>query len=200
MAETGTRRLVVSEFVTLDGVMQAPGAEDKDVEGGFKHGGWQTPYFDDAGMNAAVEEAMAATDTLLLGRKTYDIFARYWPTSKDPMAGRMNAFTKYVASTTRDKLDWQRSILIKGDVGPEIARLKRQPGRDLLVFGSSQLVQTLLRHELVDELLLMTHPVILGSGKRLFAEESDRLGSFELVGTQPTPKGVIVARYRLTQP
>jgi dihydrofolate reductase len=196
MAETGARKLVVSEFVTLDGVMQSPGGADEDTEGGFEHGGWQLPYFGDVLSSNPVENEMAAADALLLGRRTYDIFARYWPSAKNPLADRMNAFTKYVASTTRDKVDLQNSILIKGDVAPEIARLKRQPGRNLLVFGSGTLVQTLLRHKLVDELLLMTYPLILGSGKRLFQEEPDRWRGFELVGAKPTPKGVVIARYR----
>jgi dihydrofolate reductase len=194
MAGNAKRKLVVSEFVTLDGVMQAPGLADEDTEGGFKHGGWQQPYFDEVFMRA-VEETMTAADALLLGRKTYDIFARYWPTTKDPIAPIMNNFKKHVVSRTRDRLDWQNSVLIKGDVAPEIAKLKQQDGKDLLVFGSGTLVQTLLRNELVDELLLVIHPLIIGSGKRLFREEYRRR-PFTLVDSKPTTKGVLVARYR----
>jgi dihydrofolate reductase len=194
MAGDAKRKLVVSEFVTLDGVMQGPGLVDEDTEGGFKHGGWQQPYFDEVFMRA-IEQTMAAADALLLGRKTYDIFARYWPTAKDPIAPIMNNFRKHVASRTRDRLDWQNAVLIKGDVAPEIAKLKQQDGKDLLVFGSGTLVQTLLRHDLVDELLLVIHPLIVGSGKRLFREEYRRR-PFELVDSKPTTKGVLVARYR----
>jgi dihydrofolate reductase len=194
MAGNAKRKLVVCEFVTIDGVMQAPGLVDEDTEGGFKHGGWQAPYLDDV-FTRAVEQTMAVADALLLGRKTYDIFARYWPTAKDPIASIMNNFKKHVASRTRDRLDWQNSVLIKGDVAPEIANLKQQDGKDLLVFGSATLVQTLVRHELVDELLLGIHPLILGSGKRLFREEYRRR-PFELVDSKPTTKGVLVARYR----
>jgi dihydrofolate reductase len=194
MAETAKRKLVVSEFLTLDGVMQAPGLTDEDSEGGFKHGGWQPPYFDEVFMDA-VDQTMAAADALLLGRKTYDIFARYWPTAKDPIAPTMNNFKKHVASRTRNRLDWKNSELIKGDVSPEIAKLKLQDGKDLLVFGSGTLVQTLLRHDLVDELLLAIHPLIVGSGKRLFREDYHRR-SFELVESKPTTKGVLIARYR----
>ena len=188
------RKLVLIEFVTLDGVMQAPGLADEDTEGGFKHGGWQQPYFDEV-FNRAVGETMAAADALLLGRKTYDIFARYWPTAKDPIAPIMNNFKKHVPSRTRDRLDWQNSVLIKGDVAPEIAKLKQQDGKNLLVFGSGTLVQTLIRHELVDELVLVIHPLIVGSGKRLFRDDDDRR-PFELVDSKPTTKGVLISRYR----
>ena len=194
MAEKPKRRLVVAAFMTLDGVVQAPGAPDEDTEGGFKHGGWQEPYFDEVG-DRAVQETMAAADALLLGRKTYDIFARYWPTAKNPFAPIMNGFKKHVASRTRDRVDWQSSFLIKGDVAPEIAKLKEQDGKNLLVFGSGTLVQTLLRHELVDELLLVIHPLIIGSGKRLFREEYRRR-PFQLFDSKPTPKGALITRYR----
>jgi dihydrofolate reductase len=194
MAEERNRKLLVSEWVTLDGVMQAPGLPDEDTEGGFKHGGWQQPYFDDVFMQA-VNDVFATTDALLIGRKTYDIFARYWPTAKEPIAARMNGLTKYVPSTTRDRLEWQNSILIKGDVGPEVAKLKRQRGHDIVVFGSATLVQTLLRHKLVDELLLVVHPLVLGSGKRLFTND-DRRQAFELLASKTTTKGVQILRYR----
>jgi dihydrofolate reductase len=193
MAGNGKRKLVVSEFLTLDGVMQSPGLVDEDTEGGFKHGAWQQPYFDEV-FQRAVEETMAAADALLLGRKTYDIFARYWPTAKDPIAPIMNNFKKYVASTTLGRVDWQNSVLIKGDVAPEIARLKQQNGKNILVFGSSVLVQTLLRHDLVDELLLAVHPLILGSGKRFRAEDGRR--PFALTDSKATRKGVLIGRYR----
>jgi dihydrofolate reductase len=196
MAEDAKRKLVVCEFMTLDGVMQSPGLADEDTEGGFRCGGWQQPYFDEV-FQQAVDSAMAAADALLLGRKTYDIFARYWPTSKDPEADHINSFRKYVPSTTRDRLDWQNSFLIKGDVPPEIAKLKQQPGKDILVFGSATLVQTLIRHDLVDEMLLVIHPLTLGSGKRLF-REGDLRHAFELADSRSTKKGVLITRYRTT--
>lgn len=196
MAAKGKRKLVVAAFTSLDGVMQAPGAVDEDAEGGFKHGGWQVPYFDEVG-DRAVADTMAAADALLLGRKTYDIFARYWPTATNSFAPIMNNFKKHVVSRTTDRVDWQNSALIKGDVAPEVAKLKQQDGKDILVFGSVTLVQTLFRHDLVDELLLMIHPLIVGTGKRLFREEYPRR-PFELVDSKTTKKGVLVTRYRAT--
>ena len=194
MAVNAKRKLVVSEFLTLDGVMQGPGLADEDTEGGFKHGGWQQPYLDEVFMRA-VGDTIAAADALLLGRKTYDIFARYWPTAKDPLADTMNKFKKYVASTTRNRLDWQNSVLIRGDVGPEIARLKQDNGKDLLVFGSGTLVQTLLRYDLIDELLLVIHPLMLGTGKRLF-DDGTIPSALRLTDSKVSTTGVTLGTYK----
>ena len=194
MTEDGQRKLVVSEFLSLDGVMQAPGLRDEDPEGNFQHGGWQAAYFDEQ-FAEAMTRVIGAADAMLLGRRTYDIFAGYWPKSKEEMARPLNAMTKYVASRTRQTVDWQNSVLIKGDVAPEVARLKRQPGKDIVVFGSGQLVQTLLRHGLIDELQVVIHPVILGTGKRLFREPLDRR-NLTLFDSRTTPKGVLLLGYR----
>jgi dihydrofolate reductase len=151
-------------------------------------------YFDEQ-FGESMTRTIAAADSMLLGRRTYDIFAGYWPSSKEELAGRLNSMTKYVVSRTRQSVDWQNSVLVKGDVAPEIARLKQQPGKNILVFGSGQLVPTLLRHDLVDELQLVIHPVILGSGKRLFREAMDRK-NFTLFESRTTPKGVLMLGYR----
>jgi dihydrofolate reductase len=194
MDQGGQRKLVVNEFLSLDGVMQAPGLPDEDTENGFQHGGWQQAYFDEQ-FAEAINRTIAAADSMLLGRRTYDIFAGYWPKSKEEMAKPLNAMTKYVVSRTRQSVDWQNSVLIKGDVAPEVARLKKQPGKNIIVFGSGRLVPTLLRHGLVDELQLLVHPLILGSGKRLFTEALDRK-NLTLAEARTTPKGVFIASYR----
>jgi dihydrofolate reductase len=194
MNQDQQRKLVVSEFLSLDGVMQAPGLPDEDTEGGFKHGGWQQAYFDQQ-FGDAMTGTIASADAMLLGRRTYDIFAGYWPRSKEQLARPLNAMTKYVVSRTRQAVEWQNSVVVKGDLAPEVARLKQQPGKNILVFGSGQLVQTLLRHDLVDELQVVIHPVILGSGKRLFREPLDRK-NLKLVESRPTPKGVLMLLYR----
>ena len=194
MDQGGQRKLVVNEFLSLDGVMQAPGLPDEDTENGFQHGGWQQAYFDEQ-FAETINRTIAAADSMLLGRRTYDIFAGYWPKSKEEMAKPLNAMTKYVVSRTRQSVDWQNSVLIKGDVAPEVARLKKQPGKNIIVFGSGRLVPTLLRHGLVDELQLLVHPLILGSGKRLFTEALDRK-NLTLAEFRTTPKGVFIASYR----
>ena len=189
-------RIVVSEFLTLDGVMQAPGGEDEDRSGGFEYGGWQGPYFDDVG-GKAVTEMMARTDGLLLGRKTYEIFAGYWPTATEvgDIADRMNTLPKYVVSTTLDEpLAWQNSTLIKDDVPNRLAKLKEQPGGDLLVFGSGGLAQTLMEHDLIDEYRLMIHPIVLGSGKRLFRDGNPKAG-LRLVDSFVSSTGTFIATY-----
>jgi dihydrofolate reductase len=190
------RKLVVSEFLSLDGVMQAPGGSEEDTEGGFQHGGWQMPYFDDAA-GAAVDEGFARTDALLLGRKTYEIFAGYWPTAPAdaPFAAKINSMAKYVVSTTLDKAEWQNSTLIKGDVVEEVRKLKEQPGADIQVIGSGELAQTLMRHGLVDEYALMIHPIILGSGKRLFRQADQPVG-LRLEDSKTTSTGVLILTYR----
>lgn len=189
------RKLIVSTFLTLDGVMQAPGAPNEDTDGGFKYGGWQVPFFEDDG--AEVAATFHTADALLLGRKTYDIFAAYWPNAKDvPFADAMNNITKYVASRTQDKLNWQNSILLEDDVAETVAKLKQQEGKDIIVVGSGELAQTLMRHNLIDKYSLLIHPLVLGSGKRLFREDSPRQ-DLELLESKTTKNGVLVVTYKI---
>jgi dihydrofolate reductase len=191
------RKVVVSEFLTVDGVMQGPGGPDEDREGGFQEGGWQLPYFDEAG-GAAVAKGLAQTGGLLLGRKTYDIFAAYWPNQPagDPFADILNKVPKHVASTTLpEPLKWNNSTLIRGDLAAGVAELKRQPGDDLLVIGSGNLVQTLARNDLVDEYRLMIHPLVLGSGKRLFESGGVRV-PLKLSASETTGTGVLILTYQ----
>jgi dihydrofolate reductase len=164
-------KIVVNAFLTLDGVMQAPGGPDEDRESGFLHGGWQAPYVDDA-MGRLVTEGITDADGFLLGRKTYDIFASYWPKVTDPnnpIATALNSRPKYVVSRSLDRVTWNNSGLIKGDVVAELRKLRQQLGRTVHTWGSSDLLQTLLKNDLVDEYRLFIYPVVLGSGKRLFA-------------------------------
>jgi dihydrofolate reductase len=190
-------RVIVSEFLTLDGVLQAPGDSEEDRSGGFEHGGWQLPYFDEAA-GSAISEGMATSGGFLLGRRTYEINAAFWPNqpADDPFAAAMNGLPKYVASTTlQEPLVWQNSTLIKGDVPEAVAKLKQQPGKDLQVIGSGELVQTLIRHDLVDEYRLMVHPLVLGSGRRLFRDGTVRT-ALQLVDTKTTGTGVVILTYR----
>ena len=187
---------MVGEFVSLDGVMQAPGDPQEDTEGGFTRGGWQIPYFD-ADANRIMDENMAAMDALLLGRLTYQIFAAYWPSAPEEelYAKKLNSVPKYVVSTTLNKVEWNNSTLIKKNVVEEIAKLKKQPGSGTMsVIGSGRLAQTLMQHNLVDEYVLWIHPIILGSGKRLFADGISP-ASLKLVETRITGSGVSVLRY-----
>jgi dihydrofolate reductase len=188
--------LRVIEFLSLDGVMQAPGAADEDTEGGFQHGGWQRPYFDDVlGQTAAA--GMAETDAYLFGRKTYEKMAAYWPTAPedDPYGRHLNSTPKYVASRTLQALEWQNSTLIEGDVAEEVAGLKAQPGKNIAVLGSGDLGQTLLEHNLVDEFFLAVYPIVLGSGKRLF-RDSNQVRKLSLVDSKPTSTGGVILTYR----
>ncbi|MFE7544063.1 dihydrofolate reductase family protein [Streptomyces platensis] len=165
--------LIVTAFVTLDGVMQAPGGPDEDVDAGFAHGGWQVPYVDDDFMDLMTGVFEHTADHLLLGRKTYDIFATYWPRVTDPdnsIAVKLNSMPKYVASRTRNSLEWNNSQLLEGDAAAAVARLKQELDGVLMTQGSSDLIRTLQQHDLVDEYRLLINPVILGTGKRLFAE------------------------------
>ena len=190
------RRLIVLSFITLDGVMQAPGGPEEDPTGGFRYGGWVFPYFDDF-LGQVMVEQMSKPFDLLLGRITYEIFAAYWPYTKhddDPIAAGLNNAKKYVASTTPIKLDWADSQLIQGDLAEEVRKLKEQDGPEIQVHGSGNLIQTLLKHDLVDELWLKTFPITLGIGKRLFAEGTIPVG-FQLLGSKTSPCGVIVASY-----
>ena len=187
------RKVIVLEFITLDGVIQAPGGQTEDPSGGFQYGGWQAPYADPVISEAMAEQIKPPFD-LLLGRKTYDIFAAYWPHHEDFWTG-VNAARKYVASRNPAyQPSWNNSVLLTGDVAGEVRKLKDESGPDLKVYGSGELVQTLLRHDLVDELWLKIYPITLGAGKRLFADGAIP-AAFRLTGGQITPGGIIVATY-----
>lgn len=190
------RKLVVLTFISLDGVMQAPGGPDEDTSGSFAYGGWTVPYWDEFA-GAIMGEQMGMPFDLLLGRKTYDIFASYWPKQdpSGPVADPFNKATKYVVSTSSPELTWENSVLIDGDVIAKLTELKQQDGPMLQVHGSSNLIQTLLKHDLVDELWLKTFPVTLGSGKRLFGEGTIPV-AFELIESKTSPSGVIFASYK----
>jgi dihydrofolate reductase len=190
------RKLIVLSFITLDGVMQAPGGPEEDPTDGFKHGGWVFPHFDDF-LGKVMDGQMGHPFDLLLGRRTYEIFAAHWPYVKsndDPVAAGINNAKKYVASKTMKRLDWSNSELIKGDVAKEVKSLKEQDGPEIQVHGSGSLIQTLFKHDLVDELWLKICPVTLGRGKRLFAEGTIPMG-FKLLSSAISPSGVIVASY-----
>jgi dihydrofolate reductase len=187
------RKLAVSTFVTLDGVMQAPGGPEDDPTGGFTHGGWSVPYWDDL-MGEEMGKAMSRPFDLLLGRKTYEIFAAHWPASDEPGAETLNNATKYVASTTLGTLEWQNSILLKGEAHEAVARLKQEPGPELQVHGSWQLIQTLRAHDLVDEYRLWVFPVVLDTGKRLFGGGGIPTG-LRLVESKVSTTGVLLATY-----
>jgi dihydrofolate reductase len=162
--------IIVNAFLTLDGVMQAPGGPDEDPEGGFLHGGWRAPYVDDV-MGRLVTEGFADADGFVLGRKTYDIFANYWPKITDPnnsIATALNSRPKYVLSRSLERVTWNNSSLIRGDALAELRKLRQQPGRTLQTWGSTEVLQTLLKNDLIDEYRLFIFPVVLGSGKRLF--------------------------------
>ncbi|HEV8634487.1 MAG TPA: dihydrofolate reductase family protein [Chloroflexota bacterium] len=188
------RKIIVSTFLSLDGVMQAPGGPGEDPSGGFDQEGWSVNYWDDR-MGQIMTEFMGTPFDLLLGRKTYEIFAAYWPhASDDQGAAPLNAATKYVVSTTLASADWPPSVLIGRDVVEQITRLKQQDGPDLQVHGSSQLIQTLFAHDLVDEYRLLIFPVLLGRGKRLFGDGVIPAG-LRLVDTKTSTTGVIIATY-----
>ena len=189
--------LMVNMFVSLDGVIQGPGLPDEDREGGFEHGGWQAPYLDEES-GKGITEHTARLEALLLGRKTYELFAAYWPQAagEDPIAARLNSAPKYVASRTLDTVEWNNSKLIEGDVADAVARLKRDHGQ-IDVIGSGNLVQTLLRHDLVDRLNVWIYPVLLGSGKRLFADGTVPT-ALRLVESATFPKGAVLLAYQRT--
>jgi dihydrofolate reductase len=189
------RKLIVNTFVTLDGVMQAPGGPEEDTSSDFAHGGWSVTQWDDV-MGETMGEGMWGTKEfdLLLGRKTYEIFAAFWPYSEDPAAQLLNSATKHVASTTLDSVDWQNSHLLEGDVPTAVARLKEEDGPELQVHGSAGLIQTLLEHDLVDEFRLMIFPVVIGKGKRLFGDGTVP-GGLRLTDSKTSTTGVIIAFY-----
>ena len=188
-------KLVVAEFLSLDGVMQAPGDVDEDREGGFEHGGWQRPYFDDVA-GERIGAAMAQTGSFLFGRKTYENMAAFWPTQPDddPFAKILNGLPKYVASTTlTEPLAWERSTLLQGDVAKAVGELKQAEGGNVVVLGSGGLVQTLYENDLVDEYSLMINPIVLGGGKRLFRELP--MKTLKLADSVTTSTGVVMATY-----
>ncbi len=181
-------------FVTLDGVMQAPGGPKEDTSGDFKHGGWSAGYWDDF-MGNVMNAQMAGPFDLLLGRKTYEIFAAYWPNARnEPLADRLNQAKKYVASRTISKLEWNNSTLVAGDLLEEIRKLKNSDGPEIQVHGSSNLIQTLLKNDLVDEFRLKIFPVTIGTGKRLFGDGTIP-ASFKLTDSKISTTGIIVATY-----
>jgi dihydrofolate reductase len=190
------RKIVVLSFISLDGVMQAPGGPEEDRSGGFEFGGWTVPYWDEFSGNA-MDEQMGMPFDLLLGRKTYDIFAAYWPKHPEikSVAGPFNKCTKYVVSASSPTLTWENSILVEGNVVAKLKELKQQDGPMLQVHGSGNMVQTLLKNDLVDELWLKIFPVTLGVGKRLFAEGT-MPAAFELTESKTSPHGVIFANYK----
>jgi len=188
------RKLVVLTFISLDGVMQAPGGPDEDLDGGFQYGGWTVPYWDEFS-GEMMSQQMSMPFDLLLGRKTYEIFASYWPRQEGEIAEVFNKATKYVVSHNQIPLPWEKSVLIDGDVVEKLRELKKQDGPMLQVHGSGNLIQTLLQNDLVDELWLKIFPVNLGGGKRLFADGT-MPATFEMIETKVSPKGVIFANYR----
>jgi dihydrofolate reductase len=187
------RRLSVTTFISLDGVMQAPGGPQEDPTGRFTHGGWNVTFWDDV-MGRVMGEAFAKPYELLLGRRTYEIFAAHWPYVSDPTADRLNTMTKYVASRTLHEVTWNGATLLQGEAGEAVAALKREDGPDLQVHGSSVLIQTLLERDLVDEFTVWTFPLLLGRGKRLFGAGTFPAG-LRLVGSETSTTGVVIAEY-----
>jgi dihydrofolate reductase len=188
-------RLAVTTFVTLDGVMQAPGGPDEDRSGNFEHGGWVVPHFDDE-TGAYMVEVFDRAGSFLLGRKTYEIFAGYWPNvtdENDPIASGLNSLPKFVASRSLERADWEGSTVIR-DVPAEVAALKEQPGGELQVHGSGDLIQSLIERDLVDAYNVLTFPVVLGTGKRLFPEGVPPR-ALKLTESRTTPNGVVISSY-----
>ncbi len=194
------RKIITTTFVTLDGVMQAPGGPEEDSAGGFAHGGWSFNYWDEL-MSTTMEGIMQLPFELLLGKRTYEIFAAFWPhTENDPVvADKFNSTRKYVVSHTPMDLTWKNSFLITNDAVAEIKKLKEEDRPDLWVHGSGNLIQTLLAHGLIDRMLVWTYPVTVGGGKRLFAEGAQAAG-FKLVDGKISPGGVIIATYEPAGP
>ena len=186
------RKIVVLEHISLDGVIQGPGGPDEDSSGGFVHGGWISPH-SDAILGTALRRQMNMPFDLLLGRKTFDIWAPYWPHHADAWPN-VNTATKYIASKTVTSSEWQPSVFLSGDIAEKVAKIKQQQGPDLHVWGSGNLLQTLLKHDLVDTFWLMMYPITLGVGKRLFADGTIPM-SFKVTESQVTPNGVIVVNY-----
>ena len=192
------RKIIAITQVTLDGVMQAPGGPEEDPSNGFTHGGWAMPFGDDV-LSQVIDETIAGEFAMLLGRRTYDIFAGYWPNQSGRIAKAFNKATKYVVTHTIDHLDWKTSQRISGDVVDELRRLKASDGRALHIWGSSELLQTLIAADLVDEYRLWVFPVVLGQGKRLFENGVPPRG-LSLVATRSTPRGILLNTYRPAGP
>ena len=186
------RKVIVLEHISLDGVIQAPGGPDEDTSGGFAYGGWISPYSDEIG-GTVLRRQMNLPFDLLLGRTTFDIWEPFWPYHADEWRG-VNTATKYVASNTRTSSKWQPSVFLNGNIAEKVAKIKQQPGPDLNVWGSGNLLQTLMKHDLVDVFWLMIYPITLGSGKRLFAGGTIP-AAFKVTESTVTPKGVIVVNY-----
>ncbi|MEV1099541.1 dihydrofolate reductase family protein [Streptomyces sp. NPDC049952] len=191
-------KLTLTTFVSLDGVMQAPGGPDEDTTGGFEYGGWMVPFADD-GLGAFINEVFDRSGAYLLGRRTYDIFSFYWPEvtdPQDPVAARLNTLPKHVVSRTLTEPEWENTTVVRGDVPAEVARLKEQTAEgELQIHGSGTLAQFLLAHGLIDEVNLIVHPVYLGRGRRLFADGGEPT-AFELTGARTTGSGIAIHTYR----
>lgn len=186
------RKVIVISHISLDGVLQSMGSPNEDTSGGFVHGGWVAPYSDDV-LGAVIRREMNMPFELLLGRKTFEIWAPYWPQHSDVWSG-VNTATKYVASNTLSSHEWQPTVFLSGDIGEKVSKLKQQDGPDLHVYGSANLIQTLLRHDLVDTFWLKIYPLTLGSGKRLFADGTIP-AAFKVTDSSISPSGVIIASY-----
>ncbi len=186
------RKIIVLEHISLDGVIQAPGGPDEDTSGGFAYGGWVAAYADEI-LGTALRKQMNSPFDLLLGRKTFDIWEPYWPHHAADWPG-VNTATKYVASNTMTSGEWQPSVFLNGDIADKVAKIKRQPGPDLHVWGSGDLLQTLMKHDLVDTFWLMIYPITLGVGKRLFGGGTIP-AAFTVTESTVTSKGVIVVNY-----
>ncbi|HEY3001540.1 MAG TPA: dihydrofolate reductase family protein [Kribbellaceae bacterium] len=187
------RKVVANISLSLDGVMQAPGRPDEDTRGGFPHGGWAAPYADEV-QGREMGKGMASTGAILLGRRTYEDFYAYWPKQEGRITDVLNATPKYVASTTlREPLPWQNSILLPGDAATAVAKLKDEPGGDIVVLGSGNLLRTLIREHLVDQYVLLVHPIVLGTGTRLF--DDTMYDELRLTGSVPTTTGVVINTY-----
>jgi dihydrofolate reductase len=186
------RKVIALEFITLDGVIQAGGAPEEDTSGGFKYGGWQAPYSDDV-IESVMNTQMSMPFDLLLGRKTFEIWAPFWPQHAEEWPGAMTA-TKYVASNTMTSHEWQPSVFLGGDIAEKVSQLKQQPGPNLHVYGSANLLQTLMKHDLVDEFWLKIYPLTLGSGKRLFTDGTIP-AAFKVTESLVSPSGIILVNY-----
>src|SRR5438270_7796161 len=194
-------KVIAFTSVTLDGVMQSPARPDEDTRGGFEHGGWATPYADSV-MGSAAAESGSSAGALLFGRRTYEDFYAVWPkrTDDNPYTDVLNNTQKYVASTTlKEPLPWMNSTLLKGDVPDAVAQLKSELTSDMVVLGSGELARSLMKHNLVDRYILLIHPLVLGSGRRLF-EDGGTFASLRLLSTKPTTTGVVIAIYEPSEP
>ena len=201
MAGTSVSKVVVTNSLTLDGVMQAPGRPDEDSRGGFEHGGWAQPYVD-AVMGEEMGKGMAQAPALLFGRRTYEDFASFWPNqpAPNPFTEVLNNAQKFVASTTLgEPLPWMNSTLLKGDAAEAVAGLKEELGKDIAILGSGELVRSLMRRNLVDEYVLLIHPLVLGSGRRLFTDGGS-FATFRLIDIKTTTTGVVIATYHPAEP